>query len=179
MKIILLLFSFIIFQFQARADGTSVELFRTINERLSHMEEVAFFKAQNHLPIEDIERERIVIHRAIVSARDKGLDPDSVEDFFNAQISVAKAIQFRYRADILSQPSSQKPKDLQKELRPCLLSLGDQIIQQMIMYIKTYGSFKSIQFADFDAEINVRYVTASDKQLLFRALQKVKHLPVN
>ena len=178
MKIILLFFSFIIFSLEVSADVTSVELFRTINKRLSHMEEVALFKAQNHLPIEDIEQEKIVIQRAIVSARDKGLDPDSIEDFFKAQISVAKAVQLRYRADLRSRPSSIEPKDLQKEVRPCLLRLGDQIIQQMIMYIKTHGSFKPTQFADFDSDVNVKYVTASDKQLLFNALLKVRHLPV-
>ena len=81
-------------------------IFSTINERLSYMEDVALFKAQNHLPIEDIQRESVVINKAKVSASEQGLDPEIVKDFFQAQISVAKAIQYRYRADLLSQPPS-------------------------------------------------------------------------
>ncbi|MCP3901424.1 MAG: chorismate mutase, partial [Desulfobacteraceae bacterium] len=46
---------------QAWAEVTSEELFSTINERLSYMEDVALFKAQKHLPIENIEREKVVL----------------------------------------------------------------------------------------------------------------------
>ena len=168
-----------LFSLCAESEVTSSELFKTINERLGYMEDVALFKARNHLPIEDIEREKIVIEKAKASAHEQGLDPEHIEDFFKAQISVAKAIQFRYRADLLSQPSVREPKDLQKQIRPHLLKLGDQIIQQLVMYIKDYNSFKSMQLADFDAAINVKYVTISDKQVLFRALQKIKFLPAN
>ncbi|MDC1287598.1 chorismate mutase [Gammaproteobacteria bacterium] len=176
MQKILLFVTLVIFSHQAIAEIISSELFKAINDRLGYMEDVALFKAQNHLAIENIEREKVVIDKAKISAHEKGLDPDSVEEFFKAQISVAKAIQFRYRADLLSQPSFREPKDLKREIRPQLLSLGDQIIQQMARYIEAYGSFKPTGFADFDAAINVAYVTTPDKQLLFEALQKVKLL---
>lgn len=163
---------------QTWAEVTSKELFKTINERLSYMEDVALFKAQKSLPIENIEREKVVLDQAKISAHIKGLDPAHIEDFFNAQIAVAKAIQFRYRADLLSQPSVVKPKDLQKEVRPALLDLGDQIIKQIMAYIKTHGSIDSTLFSEFDSSINIKYVTTSDKKLLFGALRKVKLLPV-
>ncbi len=177
MRNVLVCFLLIILSFQARAEVTSTELFSIINDRLSYMKDVALFKAQNHRPIEDIDREKIVIDNAKMSAHKRGLDPVHVEDFYKAQISVAKAIQYRYRADLLSQSSFQKPKDLQKEVRPALLRLGDQIIQKMMMYIEIYGSFKSTKFDEFDAAITVKYVTASDKQLIFNALQKIKPMP--
>lgn len=179
MKIRYFFFLLIILSFQAGAEVTSEGLFETINERLSYMEDVALFKAENHRPIEDIERESVVIEKAKASAYDRGLDPSSVESFFKAQISVAKAIQFRHRADFLSQPLQRKPKDLQREVRPSLIRLGDKIIEKMVMYIKARGSFKSIQFAEFDAVVNVKHVGFLDKQLLFNALQKVKEIPVN
>jgi len=179
MKIWSFCFLLMLCSFQAGAGVASVELFETINERLSYMEDVALFKAENHRPIEDVEREKIVIDKAKVFARDRGLDPNSVEYFFKAQISVAKAIQYRYRADILSQPSQHKPKDLQQEVRPSLIRLGDQIIQQMVAYIKTNGSFESIQFSELDAAINVKHIGFLDKRLLFDALQKVKDIPAN
>jgi len=174
---LLIIVLLIIASFQVRAETLSNELFVTINQRLSYMEDVALYKAKNNRAIEDVEREKIVIDKAKLSAQEKGLDPTSVEAFFKAQISVAKAIQFRYRADLLSQPSSQEPKDLKTEVRPHLLRLGDQIVQQMMMNVKTNGSFNDTQFSEFDAAIKVGYVTLLDKQLLFKALQKVKYLP--
>ena len=118
---------------QVWAGVTSQDLFSAINERLSYMEDVALFKAQQHLPIENIERENVVLDKAKMSAFKQGLDPDSIEGFFEAQISVAKAIQFRYRADLLFEPSVEKSKNLQNEVRPLLLELGDQIIKNISM----------------------------------------------
>ena len=170
--IILLLF----FSIQVFAESSSTVLFVTINERLSYMKDVALYKAINSLPIEDIEREKIVIDNSKLAASEKGLDPVLVEDFFRAQIAVAKAIQFRHRADFLSNPSSNKPKDLHDEIRPALLSLGGQIIERVIIYIKAHGSFKPSQFTQFKETINIQYVTAADKALLFNALLKIKQV---
>ncbi|MBT3880643.1 MAG: chorismate mutase [Candidatus Scalindua sp.] len=163
-----------IFSLQTKAEVTSIELFRTINERLSYMEDVALFKVKNHLPIEDIQRENDVIDKAKVFASEQGFDSGIVKDFFRAQISVAKAIQYRYRADLLSQPSFRQPRDLQKEVRPALIRLGNQIIEQMAAYCKNHGEFQKTQFTEFNEAIIVKYVTETDKQLLFRALLKVK-----
>ena len=156
------------------AGGVSAELFGAINERLGYMEDVALYKAQNRIAIEDIEREKIVIDKAKQSAEAGGLDPDSVEAFFRAQISVAKAIQFRYRADLLSQPVSRKPKDLKQEIRPELIRLGGQIIRQMAQHLESHGAFRPAGFADFEAAITIAYVTGPDKELLYNALQRVQ-----
>ena len=178
MKYLLLLFPLMIFSLHSRADIESVELFDAINERLSYMEDVALFKAQKHLPIEDMEREKVVIEKAKKAAYDKGLDPHHMEEFFKAQIAVAKAIQYRYRADLLSQAATKEPKDLKAEVRPALLSLGDQIIKKIMLYVKANGSFDAELFAEFDAAINLKYVSTLDKKLLFSTLQKVKPLSV-
>ena len=87
-------------------------VFSAINERLSYMEDVALFKANHQRPIEDIKREAFVIEKAAKSAQEFGLNRESIVAFFTSQISAAKAIQYRYRADLLSQPSSKKPRDL-------------------------------------------------------------------
>jgi chorismate mutase len=133
----------VILSLQIRAEVTSAELFNAINERLSYTEDVALFKAQRYLPIEDIEREKAVLDKAKISANIEGLDPSYVGDFFKAQIATAKAIQFRYRADPLSKPSPEKPRDLQEEVRPALLDLGDKIIKNIVEYLKINGSIKS------------------------------------
>lgn len=174
MRIIFFAFLLSIFALPTNADVTSIELFRTINERLSYMEDVVLFKIKNHLPIEDIQRENVVIDNAKVFATEQGFDSEIVEDFFHAQISVAKAIQYRYRADLLSQPSFRQQRDLQKEVRPALIRLGNQIIEQMAVYCRNHGGFQEAQFDEFSGAITVRYVTEADKQLLFRALLRVK-----
>jgi chorismate mutase len=174
MKNIFLVCLLSIVSLQVNAEVTSAQLFRTINQRLGYMEDVALFKAQNHLPIEDIQRENVVIEKAKVFASEQGLDPESVEDFFQAQIVVAKAIQYRYRADLLSQPSVRLPRDLQKEVRPALIRLGNQIIEQMAAYCNDHDEFQQTQLPEFNEAITVKYVTETDKQLLFKALLKVK-----
>ena len=174
MKNIFLVYLLSLFSLQAAAEVTSAELFKTINERLSYMEDVALFKAKNHRPIEDIQREKIVIEKAKEFASQQGFAPEIIQDFFHAQISVAKAIQYRYRADLLSQPSSRQPRALDKEVRPALIRLGNQIILQMAAYCKNHGKFQQTQFTEFNEAITVKYVAETDKQLLFKALLKVK-----
>ncbi len=176
---ILLFFLFLIIPFQARAENESTEIFKTINERLSYMEDVALFKAQNHLPVEDMEREKVVVSKAKIYAQNSGLDPVYIESFIRALMSVAKAVQYRHRADFLSSTSFNKPRDLQKVVRPELLRLSNKLVEQLTIYISSYGSFNSSQYSYFDSMINVKYVTAPDKQLIFRALQNIKLLPKN
>jgi len=59
-------------------------------------------------------------------------------------------------------------------VRPALIRLGNQIIEQMAAYCKNHGEFQKTQFTEFNEAIIVKYVTETDKQLLFRALLKVK-----
>ncbi len=58
----------------------------------------------NHLAIEDLAQEAKVLSNTMLEAEKLGLDGDSVKLFVQAQMDVAKAIQYRYRADWLSQP---------------------------------------------------------------------------
>ncbi len=172
------LFLMMITSSPAKAEATASALFTAINERLSYMQDVALYKAQNNKAIEDITREQLVINNSKQAARLKGLAPEHIEEFFKAQIAVAKAIQYRFRADILSQPSTTKPRDLIKEIRPALLKLGEQIINHMVDHLNIYGSFQQLTFAEFDAAIDVNYLTLADKQLMFRSLHSIKLLDI-
>ncbi|WP_168204034.1 chorismate mutase [Aliikangiella coralliicola] len=173
-NIMLSLFLISIFSLQASAENISKELFKAMNERLSYMEDVALFKANHHRPIEDIEREKLVIKKAVITARSLGIEATQIENFFQAQIAVAKAIQYRYRADLLSKPTTRKPKDLQKFVRPELVQLGETIINKIAARIKSEGQFQPTQFSEFSEIIDVKYVSQSDKRLLFDALLKIK-----
>jgi len=89
--------------------------------RLAMMPFVAAWKRAHQLPIEDLEREAVVLRRAQQGARARGLDPERMRAFFAAQIDLAKAIQRRA-------PASEARFDLATELRPLLSRLGDRIV---------------------------------------------------
>ncbi len=161
---------------QLWATPYATDLYSSINQRLGHMRQVALYKAQRQLPIENAEREATVIDKALASARRQGLDPASVEDFFRAQISVAKAVQYRHRADWLSQPTSEPAKDLQKQIRPALIRLSNKIIQQLADYCNHHGEFDSLKPTAFETAINTQHVNEADRQLLFNSLKQIKCL---
>jgi chorismate mutase len=56
-------------------------LFQAIDERLGYIKDVAAYKAQNQIPVEDVGREKIVLSNAKELAAIHGLDPDSMERF--------------------------------------------------------------------------------------------------
>lgn len=173
MKIIVLACLLFALPGQTLANVKTAELFSTINQRLSYMEDVALYKAIHHLPIEDVEREKVVLEKSKSKAASVGLDPQRIEGFFQAQIAVAKAIQYRHRADFLSTPRTRLPRDLKKEVRPALIKLGGQLIQRMMGYIEEHGAIQPEDFDLFDKAITIRFVTPADKRLLFNALLQV------
>ncbi|WP_299494648.1 chorismate mutase [uncultured Shewanella sp.] len=161
----------LLFPFAAMANVDNI--FQTINERLMYMEDVALYKAQHHLPIEDIAREKKVLASATHAASQLGLPANKVEVFFKAQIAVAKAIQYRYRAQWLAMPTLATPKDLQTQVRPALIQLGKQLNTELSAYVKQGGHFVPKQYQYFSDAIKVKYVTEADKKLLFNALMQV------
>lgn len=156
------------------AEADLAELFSAIDERLSHMESVALYKAQNQLPIEDIAREEIVIADAKRAAYLEGINPDSIEAFFMAQISAAKAIQYRYRAELLSAPNPSPAVDLDRTIRPAITELGNRIVILLTNYLKDTGSIKPIDIEQFNLAISTRFISEADKNLLFNALLKAR-----
>jgi cyclohexadienyl dehydratase len=91
-----------------------------IARRLALMPAVAGWKRENGAPIEDLEREAVVLAAAERQAARLGLDGSSVCGFFELQIELAKAIQRR---------SADAPAtlELRTQLRPALIRLGERI----------------------------------------------------
>ena len=172
-RTIAILFAMLI-SFNSFATNTPKELFSTINLRLSYMEDVALYKNNNSTPIEDRKSEAIVIKNASLSAEKEGLNKESVIEFFSAQISVAKAIQYRYRADLLSKPTDKEPRDLETIIRPNLIKLGKDINTELARYLREGGVFSKVEFKIFENTLDSRYLTRSDKEMLFNALTKIR-----
>lgn len=163
-----------LFSFSSVAASTATELFSTINLRLSYMEDVALYKVNNNKPIEDVVREAIVIKKASLSAEKEGLDKQSVINFFKSQISAAKAIQFRYRADLLNEVTVNTPRDLNTVIRPELIKLGEKINTELAQYLQEGGTFSKKDLVPFKTVLNSRYLTDTDKEALFNGLTQIQ-----
>ncbi|MBE5254691.1 gamma subclass chorismate mutase AroQ [Mixta sp. Marseille-Q2057] len=70
-----------------------------INERLTLMRDVAAWKTVHHSSVENLQQEERVLNSTLDEAASLGLEPNSVRAFVQAQMDVAKAIQYRYRAE--------------------------------------------------------------------------------
>ena len=146
------------------------ELFLLINERLSYMEHVALYKETTNSPTEDIEREAVVLMDAVEIANELGLFGPSIQSFFKAQISVAKAIQYRYRADWQSESPSFVPLNLQETIRPKLSQIGKSIIDK-IATLYSNGEQINEEHRDlFYNSIDIENVKQQDKTRLFDSL---------
>ncbi|MGB3601532.1 chorismate mutase [Marinomonas sp.] len=156
------------------ATPTSLSLFQTVNERLSYMEDVALYKAQHHKAIEDLPREAVVISKAGESAQKYQLNKASIENFTAAQISVAKAIQYRYRADLLSKPTDSKPRDLTTVIRPALIQLNNELNKNLSTYLASGHKITQNDWPEFKDTLDNHYISESDKRMLFTALEKIK-----
>lgn len=159
---------------KAIEQDSAITLFSLINQRLQYMPDVALYKAQHQLAIENLKRESDVLKSAVASAKKQGLQAKSVRHFFQSQMDVAKAIQYRYRADLLSDPIEKLAPDLNKTIRPALIELGNEIIVEMGRHIKKYGKIDPDLQSLFNNLINHQYLTKRDKQLLFKGLTKIR-----
>ncbi|MGH7823466.1 MAG: chorismate mutase, partial [Candidatus Binatia bacterium] len=92
--------------------------------RLQLMPAVAAYKHAHGLTIEDREREVVVLARAEERARIAALDPASVRRFFAVQIELAKSLERR-------SPPADATLDLDRDLRPALGRIGDQIVTSL------------------------------------------------
>lgn len=172
-KVLILSLSFASFACAA-AIPSAKAIFQTVHDRLNYMEDVALYKAIHHKAIEDIPREDVVIQKAAQSAQQYKLDPTSSANLAKAQISVAKAIQYRYRADLLSQPTTRQPRDLKQVVRPTLIVLDNQLNEQLSEYLAAGHHFTQKEWPEFQTILNNHYLSQSDKHLLFSALEKVR-----
>ena len=113
-------------------------LLAAIDERLALMPFVGIAKSRASLPVAMPAREAVVVDAAVesvrVAAERQGVTPpaqDAVRKLFAAQIEAGKQVQ---RA-VLSDPvfdSLETVPDLQRELRPALLRIGERIAQLLV-----------------------------------------------
>ncbi|EPH7220056.1 chorismate mutase [Serratia marcescens] len=158
--------------FPALADGGAA-IGELVNQRLSLMKDVAGYKAQQHLPIEDLAQEAKVLANAQAEAGRLGLEPASIRPFITAQMDAAKAIQYRYRADWLASPESDwQPRPL-AQVRVEIGQLSSRILQRLAARLRA-GPLDAADRAAFMASVEQVNLSAADKRRLADALLAVK-----
>ncbi|PSX05481.1 chorismate mutase [Photobacterium angustum] len=177
MKKIILRFLLAAFVLPSHADELPHDIFKKINDRMSFMSDVAIYKANHHLPIEDLEREDLILKKSASTSEKFGLEVKSSQMFLSSLISSAKAIQYRVRADLLSRTNSQNAfiaRDLKAVVRPELLRLGDEINENIYEYLSSGRTFSDRQYESFQKIVTNPHLKESDKLLIFNALKQVK-----
>ncbi|MBN6524163.1 chorismate mutase [Acinetobacter pittii] len=146
---------------------------RLVNERLSYMKDVAGYKAEQHLPIEDLTQEKKVLDQSLSEAESLGLNSETVKPFIVTQMNVAKAIQYRYRADWLSSPESNwKPQDL-AEVRLKISSLNTELLKNIADELKRNHN-KAPHGCSYIWPIQHAQLKEADKKALCMTLNKIK-----
>lgn len=115
-------------KFQQPSDGQT-ELSEAINRlnqllqaRLDLMPDIALWKWQENQPIEDLERERMVLDRVAELAEKQAVCSDEARLFFQSQIDSAKSIQIKHHEAWRNSPPAPN-----KSVRPEITSIRQKI----------------------------------------------------
>jgi ABC-type amino acid transport substrate-binding protein len=140
----------------------STHLIDLIARRFAFMPLVATLKAERHLPIEDLPREREVLAAVAASARREGLPERAAVELFALQIELSKAVQGRQH-----EPST---LDLGAQIRPALSALGDRILSALA---EARRDQRLGALAPADLELLSPWLAPDERERLRRALQAV------
>ncbi|MEO0426488.1 MAG: gamma subclass chorismate mutase AroQ [Pseudomonadota bacterium] len=146
------------------------DVYTLIGARLAVMEDVAAWKDARGVPVEDKEREKVVLEAAGERAAAEGLDRSLATAFFAAQIEAAKDIQrcaiARWEQGEAERPTN--PPDLKSEIRPRLITLGAEILDAIAGTLRTGGRVDDR--ARFDEALAPHCIEAATRETLFAEL---------
>lgn len=166
---VIMLSAFILPGIACASPASLQKLTDDMNQRLAVMKDVAGYKAQNHLAVEDLSREKTVLAQATAKAEKAGLDVQSITPFIQAQMDVAKAIQYRFRADWLSQPETNwQPQPLTR-VRARISVLDAQLMDDIISQLKM-GTFSAADQAEMLKKLQAPNISKADAKKLVTTL---------
>lgn len=144
-----------------------------LNQRMLIMKQVAGYKAQRHLPVEDVIREQKVLADMQNNARQAGLDPHSVAPFVHALISAGKAIQYRYLADWQATPDQHTAASDLSDTRQQILQLDSQMMTAISQRLMA-GGFSDTDMTWLAAQITAPGLSDADKNNLLVSLSLIR-----
>ncbi|MBE9537906.1 MAG: gamma subclass chorismate mutase AroQ [Proteobacteria bacterium] len=109
------------------------ELLDLVEQRLGYMKDVAAYKWQRDLPIENRERENVVLVAAVQTGLRFKLTKGSSRHFFEVQIDAAKEVQNYWYEQWRQNPEAVPTGsvDLDGKVRPALINLGERISAEL------------------------------------------------
>ncbi|MEH6912132.1 MAG: gamma subclass chorismate mutase AroQ [Oceanicoccus sp.] len=156
-------------------DPSITTLFQLIQQRLSHMDDVAKYKWHHKLNIEDQTRESQVLEKSAAAATRFNLDGSTSRDFFTLQIEAAKEIQTGWFQQWHRSTAPEQGADLVNTVRPKLISLGDQILRQIEL---SYNNLQQANPAHLKTRflhiVNVDHLSQQTALTLLSALKNIR-----
>jgi len=149
-------------------------LFLLIQQRLSVMADVANYKWQHSLPIEDLSREGLVLDNAAAGAEQFALQAHSSRAFFSVQIEAAKEIQRAWFLQWQQQGAPLPGPDLNTEIRPRLINLGRQILRQLQLSATSLAAANPQALSQrFAARVEVKHLSDNTRLKLLASLKSI------
>lgn len=155
--------------------GAITTLTTAMNLRMLDMRDVAGYKSYNHTPVEDLAREQSVLLITQREAESEGLDPESVKPFIQAQMDVAKAIQYRYFAQWLSLPAPVGKQRSLDEVRASISSQDRKILNAISQRLLA-GSFSSEDYSEIFLLLQAPHLTDAEKTHLIKSLSLIRRV---
>ena len=166
---------------QAQANNTELDqLLDLVNQRLNIMKDVAAYKFANNIAIENKQREIVVLRSAMSKSQQNQLQPQSVESFFRLQIQIAKEIQHHWiehwKKEKGAGLSEKAIPNLSTEIRPKLIKLGQQIVDQLSLALPELhdNTLHTENQTKIETAITVRFISTEMKQRLLHALSMIQ-----
>ena len=155
-------------------------VFDLMQARLALMPAVAAWKFANDAAVTDATREQRVLEATVADADRLGIDAASARELFSLQIRLAREVQERLIATWSKQGASGEPvRDLNKELRPELDRLGQQLLLAVYLALPELSQPDFTQrYASHVARLDVPGLADSDRQQLLNALARVRAAPM-
>lgn len=141
--------------------------------RLALMPAVAEYKRRHNLPIEDSTQENAIVRQALVQAQGTGLDGTAVQELFRVQIELAKQVQRAAWQGGIPIPAWTHGLDLTADLRPALVTLGNQIVRELASVSPNLKD-RNLTLRVTEEEITTAGITAAAKRQLGEALWEIR-----
>lgn len=130
--------------------------------RFAFMPLVAALKAEQHLPIEDLAREREVLAGVSAGATLRGLPEAPVRELFALQIELSKAVERRQsEATVL---------DFKAQVRPALTELGNRILDALL---EARSTQQLATLTSTDLELLSPWLNAEEREQLLVRLRAI------
>jgi cyclohexadienyl dehydratase len=163
----------------ADADADVRAVFRSMQDRLRLMKDVAAWKHARNAPVVDPERERQVLEATVRQASDLGIDAAAARRLFSLQIRLAVRVQESLIADWRSGASApQEVRDLASELRPQLDRIGAELLHAIYLALPEFQRQDFAAHYGADARIvDAPGLTDADRSELTSALAALRAGP--